>query len=90
VQHKLTIIWKRPYRVDKVFGNHTLRVNSLINGTQFAHTSPGRARTRYCKRRKAYKPPPISTIELVVDKYGLLSKRKDNWRTMCFDKMAWV
>jgi hypothetical protein len=40
VQHKLTIIWKGPYQVDKVFDNHTLRVNSLINGAQFiAHVT---------------------------------------------------
>jgi hypothetical protein len=34
-QHKLTLVWKGPYQVDKVFDNHTLRVNSLINGAQF-------------------------------------------------------
>jgi Integrase zinc binding domain/Integrase core domain len=40
VQHKLTLIWKGPYQVDKVFDNHTLRVNSLINGAQFgAHVT---------------------------------------------------
>jgi hypothetical protein len=33
-QHKLTLVWKGPYQVDKVFDNHTLRVNSLINGAQ--------------------------------------------------------
>jgi hypothetical protein len=27
-QHKLTFVWKEPYQVDKVFDNHTLRVNS--------------------------------------------------------------
>jgi hypothetical protein len=31
VHHKLTLIWKGPYQVYKVFDNHTLRVSSLIN-----------------------------------------------------------
>jgi hypothetical protein len=35
VLHKLTLIWKGPYQVDKVFDNLTLRVNSLINEAQF-------------------------------------------------------
>jgi hypothetical protein len=31
----LTFVWKGPYQVDKIFDNHTLRVNSLFNGAQF-------------------------------------------------------
>jgi hypothetical protein len=34
-QHKLTLVWREPHQDDKVFDNHTLRVNSLINGAQF-------------------------------------------------------
>jgi hypothetical protein len=35
VQHKLTLIWKGPYQIDKVFDNHTLRANSLLHGAQY-------------------------------------------------------
>jgi hypothetical protein len=28
-QHKLTLVWKGPYQVEKIFVNRTLRVNSL-------------------------------------------------------------
>jgi hypothetical protein len=49
-QHKLTLVWKGPYQVDNVFDNHTLRVNSLINGAQFiTHVT----RTRFYSRRDA-------------------------------------
>jgi hypothetical protein len=80
VQHKLTLIWKGPYQVDKVFDNHTLRVNSLINGAQFVtHVT----RTRLYQDALLQTAEDLqaaahfnNTIEFVVDKYGPLSKER--------------
>jgi hypothetical protein len=76
VQHKLTLIWKCPYQVDKVFDNHTLRVNSLINGAQFiTHVT----RTRLCQDALLQTVEDLQAaahfnniFEFIVDKYGPL------------------
>jgi hypothetical protein len=80
VQHKLTLIWKGPYQVDKVFDNHTLRVNSLINGAQFVtHVT----RTRLYQDALLQTAEDLqaaahfnSTVEFVVDAFGPLSKER--------------
>jgi hypothetical protein len=80
VQHKLTIILKGPYQVDNVFDNHTLRVNSLINGVQFVtHVT----RTRLYQDALLQTAEDLqaaahfnNTIEFIVDKYGPLSKER--------------
>jgi hypothetical protein len=77
VQHKLTLIWKGPYQVDKVFDNHTLRVNSLINGSQFVtHVT----RTRLYQDSLLQTAEDLqaaahlnNTVEFVVEKCGPLS-----------------
>jgi hypothetical protein len=76
VQHKLTIIWKGPYQVDKVFDNHTFRVNSLINGAQFI-THVTRTRLHQDALLQTAKDLQAAahfnkTIEFVVDMFGLL------------------
>jgi hypothetical protein len=78
VQHKLTLIWKGPYQVGQVFDNHTLRVNSLINGAQFiTHVTRTRlyqdALTAEDLQAAAYFN---NTIEFIVDKYGPLLKER--------------
>jgi hypothetical protein len=80
VQHKLTLIWKGPYQVDKVFDSHTLRVNSLINGAQFiTHVT----RTRLYQDALLQTAEGLqaaahfnNTVEFVVEKYGPLSKER--------------
>jgi hypothetical protein len=80
VQHKLTLIWNGPYQVDKVFDNHTLRVNSLINGAQFVtHVT----RTRLYQDALLQTAEDLqaaahfnNTVEFVVEKYGPLSKER--------------
>jgi hypothetical protein len=80
VQHKLTLIWRGPYQVDKVFDNHTLRVNSLINGAQFVtHVT----RTRLYQDALLQTAEDLkaaahfkNTAEFVVDKFGPLSKER--------------
>jgi hypothetical protein len=54
VQPKLILIWKGPYKVDKVFDNHTLGVNSLINGSQFV---------THVTRTRLYQDPLLQTAE---------------------------
>jgi hypothetical protein len=78
VQHKLALIWKGPYQVGQVFDNHTLRVNSLINGAQFiTHVTRTRlyqdALTAEDLQAAAYFN---NTIEFIVDKYGPLLKER--------------
>jgi hypothetical protein len=78
VQHKLTLICTGPDQVDKVFDNHTLRVNSLINGAQFiTHVT----RTRLYQDALLQTAEDLqadahfnNTIEFIVDKYGPVSK----------------
>jgi hypothetical protein len=80
VQHKLTIIWKGPYQVDKAFWNHTLRVNCLFNGAQvITHVT----RTRLYQDASLQTVEDLqaaahfnNTIEFIVDKYGPLSKER--------------
>jgi hypothetical protein len=80
LQHKLTLIWNGPYQVDEVFDNHTLRVNRLINTTQFiTHVT----RTRLHQDALLQTAEDLqaaahfnSTIEFIVDKYGPLSKER--------------
>jgi hypothetical protein len=79
VQHKLTLLWKGPYQVDKVFNSHTLRVNSLINEAQFiTHVTrthlyqDALLQTVEDLRDAAYFN---NTIEFVVDKFGSLSNK---------------
>jgi hypothetical protein len=80
VQHKLPLIWKCPYQVDKIFDNHTVRVNSLINGAQFI---------THVTRARLYQDALLQTaedlqaaghfdniIEFVVNKLGPLSKER--------------
>jgi hypothetical protein len=63
----------------RLFDNHTLRVNSLINGTQFiAHVT----RTRLYQDALLQTAEDLqaaahfsNTIEFIVDKYGPLSER---------------
>jgi hypothetical protein len=78
VQHKLTLVRTGPYRVDKVFDNHTLVVSSLINGTQFiTHVT----RTRLYQDALLQTAEDLqaaahfnNTVEFVVDAFGALSK----------------
>jgi Integrase core domain/Integrase zinc binding domain len=80
VQHKLTLIWKGPYQVDKVFDNNTLRLNSLINGAQFiTHVT----RTRLYQDALLQTAEDLqaaayfnNTVEFVVEKFGPLSIEK--------------
>jgi hypothetical protein len=80
VQHKLTLIWKGPYQVDKVFDNRTLRVNSLINGDQsITHIT----RTRMYQDALLQTAEDFqaavhfnNTVEFVVDAFGALSKER--------------
>jgi hypothetical protein len=79
IQHKLTLIWKGPYQVEKIFDNYTLRVNSLINGAQFViHVT--RTRLYHALLQTAEDLQAAAhfnnTIEFVVDKYGPLSKER--------------
>jgi hypothetical protein len=79
-QHKLTLVWKGPYQVDKVFDNHTIRVNSLINGAQFiTHVT----RTRFYQEAMLQTAEDLqatahfnNTVEFFIDKFGPLSKDK--------------
>jgi hypothetical protein len=80
VQHKLTLIWKEPYQVDKVFDNHTLRVNSIINGAQFITRV---TRTRFYQDAKKQTAEDLqgaahfnNTVEFVMYKFGPLSNDK--------------
>lgn len=80
VQHKLTLIWKGPYQVDKVFDNNTLRLSSLINGAQFiTHVT----RTRLYQDALLQTAEDLqaaayfnNTVEFVVEKFGPLSIEK--------------
>jgi hypothetical protein len=76
VQHKLTLIWKGPYQVDKVFDNHTLRVNSLINRSQSITRV---TRTRLYQDALLQTAEDLqaaahfnNTVEFVVDEFGAL------------------
>jgi hypothetical protein len=77
---KLTLVWKGPYQVDKVFDNHTLRVNSLINGAQLiTHVT----RTRFYQDAMLQTAEDLqaaahfsNTVEFVIDKFGSLSNDK--------------
>jgi hypothetical protein len=79
-KHKLTLVWKGPYQVDKVFDNHTLRVTSLINGCQFiTHVT----RTRFYQDAMLQTSEDLqvaaqfnNTVEFVIDKFGPLSNDK--------------
>jgi hypothetical protein len=79
-QHKLNLVWKGPYQVDIFFDNHTLRVNSLINGAQFI---------KHVTRTRFYQDAMLQTaedlqaaahfnniVEFVIDKCGPLSDDK--------------
>jgi hypothetical protein len=76
----LTLVWKGPYQVDKVFDNHTLRVNSLINEAQFiTHVT----RTRFYQDAMLQTAEDFqaaahfnNTVEFVIDKFGPLSNDK--------------
>jgi Integrase core domain/Integrase zinc binding domain len=77
-QHKLTLVWKGPYQVDKVFDIHTLRVNSLINGAQCITNV---TRTRFYHDGMLQKAEDLqaaahfnNTVEFVIDKFGPLLK----------------
>jgi hypothetical protein len=80
VQHKLSLIWKCPYKVDKVYDNNTLCVSSLINGAQFiTHV----IRTRLYKDALLQSSEDLeaaahfnSTVQFVIDKFGALSTDK--------------
>jgi hypothetical protein len=80
VQHKLSLIWKGPYQVDKVYGNNTLHVNSLISGSQFiTHIT----RSRFYKDALLHSTEDLeaaahfnSTVQFVIDKFGALSTDK--------------
>jgi hypothetical protein len=80
VQHKLSLVWKGPYQVDKVYDNNTLRVNSLISGSQFiTHVT----RTLFYKDALLQSTEDLeaaahfnSTIQFVIDKFGALSTDK--------------
>jgi hypothetical protein len=80
VQHKLTLIGKGPYQVDKVFDNHTLRVNSLINGAQFV-THVTRTHLYHDALLQTAEDLQAAahfnnTVEFVVDAFGPLSKER--------------
>jgi hypothetical protein len=79
-QHKLTLVWKGPYQFDKVFDNHTLRVNSLVNEAQFiTHVT----RTRFYQDAILQTAEDLqaaahsnNTVEFITDKFGPLSNDK--------------
>jgi hypothetical protein len=79
-QHKLSLVWKEPYQVDKVFDNHTPRVNSLVNGAQFImHVT----RSRFYQDAMLQKAEDLqaaahfnNTVEFVIDKLGPISNSK--------------
>jgi hypothetical protein len=80
VQHKLTLIWKGPYQVDKVSDNHTLRINSLINGAQFV-THVTRTRLYQDALLKTAEDLQAAahfnnTVEFVVNAFGALSQER--------------
>jgi hypothetical protein len=80
VQHMLSLIWKGPYQVDKVYNNNTLRVNSLISGAQFiTHVT----RTRFYKDALLQSTEDLEaaanfnpTFQFVIDKFGAISTDK--------------
>jgi hypothetical protein len=79
-QHELTLVWKGPYQVDRVFDNHALRVNSLINGAQFITRV---TRTRFYQDAMLQTAEDLqaaahfnNTVEFVIDKFGPLSNDK--------------
>jgi hypothetical protein len=79
-QHKLTLVWKECFQVDKVFDNHILSVHSQINGAQFITHVP---RTRFYQDAMLQMAEDLqdsayfnSTVEFVIDKFGLLSNDK--------------
>jgi hypothetical protein len=80
VQHKLSLIWKGPYQVNKVYDNNTLRVSSLINSSQFiTHVS----RTRLYKDALLQSSEDLeasayfnSTTQFFIEKFGALSADK--------------
>jgi hypothetical protein len=79
-QHKLTLVWKGPYQVDKVFDNHTLRVNNLINEAQcITHVT----RTRVYQDAMLQTAEDLqaaahlnNTVEFVIDNFGPLLNDK--------------
>jgi hypothetical protein len=79
-QYKLTLVWKGPYQGDKVFDNHTLCVNSLINEAQFiTHVT----RTRFYQDAMLQTAEDLqsaahfnNTVEFVINKFGSLSNDK--------------
>jgi hypothetical protein len=80
VQHKLSLIWKGPYKVDTVYDNNTLCVSSLISGAQFiTHV----IRTRLYKDALLHSNEDLeeaahfnSTVQFVIDKFVALSADK--------------
>jgi hypothetical protein len=79
-QHNLTLVWKGPYQVDKVFDNHTLRVNSLINGAQVITNV---IRTRFYQDAMLQTAKDLqdaahfnNTAEFVIEKFGPVSNDK--------------
>jgi hypothetical protein len=78
VQRKLSLIWKGPYQVKKVYDNNTLRVNSLISGAQFITLVTS---TRFYNGALLQSTEDLeaaahfnSTIQFVIDKFGALSR----------------
>jgi hypothetical protein len=89
-QHKLTLVWKGPYQVDKFFDNHILRVNSLINGAQSnSHVT----RTRFYQDAMLQTAEDVqaaayfnNTVEFVTDKQVWPSlQRQDDRRNLRVD-----
>jgi hypothetical protein len=79
-KNKLTLVWKGPYQVNKDLDNHTLRVNSLVNGAQFiTHVT----RTRYYQDAMLQNAEDLqgaahfnNTVEFVIEQFGPFSKDK--------------
>jgi hypothetical protein len=90
-KHKLTLIWRGPYQVDKFFDNHTFCVISLINGAQFiTHVT----RTRFYQDSMLQTAEDLqasahlnTTIEFVIDVWSSL-QRQDDRRNLRVDTLA--
>jgi hypothetical protein len=92
VQHKLSLIWKGPYQVDKVYDNNTLRVNSLISGSQFITRV---TRTRFYKDALLQSTEDLeavahfnATTQFVIDKFGALSTDMTTGEIWVFNLLA--
>jgi hypothetical protein len=80
VQHKLSLIWKGPYQVDKVYDDNTLRVNSLINSSQFiTHVS----RTRLYKDALLQSSEDLeaSVVPVYTQAYPVVSVPHGSWES---------